>query len=131
MRFITVAIASVGFAAVQGLPLTADDNNSPVGCVLALAPTLSQPQNSASNILYSTISKWSTTTQSSYFSSNYLDTRNTTKAPFSVMFKANMIPDYQTEAQLATVLDSWTGTYLIGGATPKPDDYAITGVTCS
>ncbi|KAI0431844.1 hypothetical protein F5Y09DRAFT_176392 [Xylaria sp. FL1042] len=131
MRFITLSLASLGLAAVHGLPTSSDDDISPAGCRMDLVPTLSQPQNAASKILYSTLSKWTSSTNSLYFSSNYLDTRNTTKAPFSVMFKANMIPDYQSEDQIAAVLDSWMGTYLIGGATPVADDYAITGVACS
>ncbi|KAI1352077.1 hypothetical protein F5Y01DRAFT_98699 [Xylaria sp. FL0043] len=131
MRFTTLSLASLGLAAVYGLPVTSDDDVNPAGCRVALTPTASNPQNAASNILYSTLSKWTSSTNSLYFSSNYLDTRNTTKAPFSVMFKANMIPDYQSEDQIAAVLDTWMGTYLIGGETPVADDYAITAVTCS
>ncbi|KAI1424394.1 hypothetical protein F5Y12DRAFT_715341 [Xylaria sp. FL1777] len=131
MRFNTLTLASVGLAAVHGLPLDTGDDIAGSGCRMSLTPTLSQPQNAASNILYSTLSKWVTSTNSLYFSSNYLDTRNTTKAPFSVMFKANMIPDYLSEDSIAAVLDTWMGTYLIGGATPAHDDYAITQVKCA
>ncbi|KAI3339892.1 hypothetical protein F4824DRAFT_40843 [Ustulina deusta] len=130
MRFTTASLVSVGLAAVRGLPLTGD-TDLVLGCRVDLAPTLSQPQNAASNILYGTLSKWVSTTKASYFSTSYLDTRNTTTAPFSVMFKSNTIPDYLSEDQLSTVLDTWMGTYLVGGATPTHDDYAITGVACS
>ncbi|KAI0533547.1 hypothetical protein GGR58DRAFT_506227 [Xylaria digitata] len=191
MRFTTAFLASVGLAAVHAVPLTPRDAT---GCRVDLAPTLAQPQNAASNIIYitchgpygakrvfvysssmatsvfqrprastsvifypvlrhhpntpklfragggeiqltheflGTLSKWVNSTQSLYFSTSYLDTRNTTKAPFSVVFKDNMIPDFQTTDSIAAVLNTWVGTYLVGGATPKPDDYAITGVSCS
>ncbi|KAI1130971.1 hypothetical protein F5Y10DRAFT_99847 [Nemania abortiva] len=128
MRFTTGSLLSLGLAAaVNGLPAAPTSS----GCRVALAPTLSQPQNAASNILYHTLSKWTNSTKSLYFSSNYLDTSNTTKAPFSVMFKADMIPDFQSTDSISSVLDTWIGTYLVGGATPAHDDYAITGVTCS
>jgi hypothetical protein len=42
-----------------------------------------------------------------------------------------MIPDFQTEDELSAVLNTWVGTYLVGGATSAHDDYAITGVACS
>lgn len=47
------------------------------------------------------------------------------------MFKANMIPDYLSEDSIAAVLETWMGTYLVGGEAPAADDYAITKVTCS
>ncbi|KAI1753384.1 hypothetical protein F4782DRAFT_529695 [Xylaria castorea] len=127
MRFTTGALVSLGFAVVYGLPLTSTDTS---GCRVDLVPTLSPPQNAASNILYHTLSKWVKTTATTYVSSDYLDTRNTTKAPFSVTFKANMIPDFQSDDELSTVLDTWVGTYLVGGASSARDDYAVTGVTC-
>ncbi|KAF2963109.1 hypothetical protein GQX73_g10475 [Xylaria multiplex] len=128
MRFTTAFVASVGLAAVHAVPLALPDAT---GCRVDLAPTLAQPQNAASNIVFSTLSKWVNSTQSLYFSTSYLDTRNTTKAPFSVVFKDNMIPDFQTTDSIAAVLNTWVGTYLAGGATPKSDDFAITGVNCS
>ncbi|KAI0875537.1 hypothetical protein GGS24DRAFT_289059 [Hypoxylon argillaceum] len=128
MHFTTGALLSLGLAAVNALPLA---SSAPSGCRVELSPTLSQPQNAASNILFHTLSKWVNTTKTSYFSSNYLDTQNTTKAPFSVLFKADMIPDFQTDSAISSVLDTWVGTYLVGGTTPAHDDYAITGVTCS
>ncbi|KAI0525559.1 hypothetical protein F5B22DRAFT_642570 [Xylaria bambusicola] len=131
MRFTTAVLASVGLAAVQGHPLTSREDAVGSGCRVSLSPTLDQPQNAASNILYSTLSKWTKSTNSLYFSSSYLDTRNTTKAPYSVMFKANMIPDYHTEDSIAAVLETWMGTYLVGGETPAKDDYVITKVTCA
>ncbi|KAI1363438.1 hypothetical protein F5Y08DRAFT_340623 [Xylaria arbuscula] len=131
MRFTTAALVSVGLAAVQGVPLTSRDDAAVTGCRISLSPTASQPQNTAQNILYNTLTKWTESTKSLYFSSKYLDTKNTTKAPFSVMFKANMIPDYLSEDSIAAVLDTWMGTYLAGGATPAADDFAITKVTCS
>lgn len=51
MRFTTASLVSVGLAAVRGLPLTGD-TDLVLGCRVDLAPTLSQPQNAASNILY-------------------------------------------------------------------------------
>ncbi|GAW17301.1 hypothetical protein ANO14919_067570 [Xylariales sp. No.14919] len=128
MRFTAASLLSVGLAAVHGLPLAAPDS---AGCRVDLAPTLPQPQNAASNILYSTLSKWVKSTGALYFSTSYLDTRNITKAPYSVLFKANMIPDFQTEDSIAAVLDTWVGTYLVGGQAPSSDDYSITAVTCS
>ncbi|TGJ83931.1 hypothetical protein E0Z10_g4851 [Xylaria hypoxylon] len=128
MRFTTASLVSVGLAAVHGLPLATSDFS---GCRVDLAATLNQPQNAAIKILYGTLSKWVNSTAAPYFSSDYLDTRNTTKAPFSVLFKGNMIPDFQSEESMASVLDSWVGTYLIGGATPSFDDYVITAVICS
>ncbi|KAJ2992262.1 hypothetical protein NUW58_g2228 [Xylaria curta] len=128
MRFTTAFLVPLGLAVVHSLPLTPTD---PSGCRVDLAPTLSQPQNAASNILYHSLSKWVATSGSLYISSNYLDTRNTTKAPFSVTFKVNMIPDFMTEDALSGVLDTWLGTYLVGGASAVRDDYAITGVTCT
>ncbi|KAJ8111589.1 hypothetical protein ONZ43_g5585 [Nemania bipapillata] len=127
MYFSTGALLSLGLATVHGLPLSSSASS---GCRVELSPTLSQPQNAASNILFHTLSKWVNTTKATYFSSNYLDTQNTTKAPFSVVFKADMIPDFQTDEAISSVLDTWVGTYLVGGATPSHDDYAITGVTC-
>ncbi|KAI0108702.1 hypothetical protein GGR51DRAFT_123782 [Nemania sp. FL0031] len=129
MRFTTGSLLSLGLAAaVHGLPAAPPTSS---GCRVDLAPTLSQPQNAASNILYHTLSKWVNSTKALYFSTNYLDTQNTTKAPFSVMFKADMIPDFQTSEAISAVLDTWVGTYLVGGATPAKDDYAITDVVCS
>ncbi|KAI8952752.1 hypothetical protein F4801DRAFT_203646 [Xylaria longipes] len=128
MHFTTGALVSLGFAAVHGLPLAPTDFS---GCRVDLAPTLNPPQNAASNILYHTLSKWVKTTSTTYFSSDYLDTRNTTKAPFSVTFKANVIPNFQSDDELSTVLNTWLGTYLVGGASPARDDYVVTGVTCS
>ncbi|KAI0445508.1 hypothetical protein F4803DRAFT_508112 [Xylaria telfairii] len=131
MRFTTGALVSLGFAVVHGLPLASTDTEAISGCRVDLNPTLDPPQNTASNILYHTLSKWVSTTATTYISSNCLDTRNTTKAPFSVTFKANMIPNYPSDDDLSAVLNTWLGTYLVGGASSARDDYAITGVTCS
>ncbi|KAI0454587.1 hypothetical protein F5B21DRAFT_504281 [Xylaria acuta] len=128
MHFTAGALVSLGFAAVHGLPLTSTESS---GCRVDLAPTLNPPRNAASNILYHTLSKWVNTTAATYISSDYLDTRNTTKAPFSVTFRAGMIPDFQSNDALSAVLDTWLGSYLVGGASSAYDDYAITGVTCS
>ncbi|KAI8624329.1 hypothetical protein F5Y19DRAFT_480707 [Xylariaceae sp. FL1651] len=131
MHFTTGSIVSLGLAAiaaVDGLPLAPSATS---GCRVSLAPTLAQPQNAASNILFHTLSKWVNSTGSSYMSSDSLDTKNTTEAPFSVLFKANAIQDFQTDDEMNAVLDTWVGTYLVGGAAPAQDDYAITGVTCS
>ncbi|KAI3324914.1 hypothetical protein HD806DRAFT_458965 [Xylariaceae sp. AK1471] len=128
MRFAVGSLVSLGLAVVRGLPLSPTEFS---GCRVALTPTLNQPQNAASNILFHTLSKWSRSTGSTYVSSDYLDSRNTTSAPFSVTFKSHMIPDFQTGDELSAVLDTWVGTYLVGGATPVHDDYAITEVTCS
>lgn len=128
MRFTAASLLSLGLVAVHGHPLA---HAEPSGCRVDLVPTLSHPQNAASNILYNSLSKWVKTTETSYISSNYLDTRNTTKAPFSVMFKSNMIPDFPSTDKIGGVLDKWVGTYLIGGETAKEDDFAITGVACS
>ncbi|KAI0197324.1 hypothetical protein EV127DRAFT_416266 [Xylaria flabelliformis] len=127
MHFTTGALVSLGFAVVHGLPLASTETS---GCRVDLAPTLNPPQNAASNILYHTLSKWVKTTDTSYISSDYLDTRNTTKAPFSVTFKANVIPNFQSDDELSTVLNTWVGTYLVGGTSSARDDYAVTGVTC-
>ncbi|KAI0491151.1 hypothetical protein F4859DRAFT_35849 [Xylaria cf. heliscus] len=128
MHFTTGTLVSLGFAVVNGLPLTSTESS---GCRVDLAPTLNPPQNAASNILYHTLSKWVSTTQTTYISSDYLDTRNTTKAPFSVTFKANAIPNFQSTDELSAVLDTWLGSYLVGGATSARDDYVITAITCS
>lgn len=53
MRFTTAALISVGLAAVQGVPLESRDDAAVGGCRISLSPTLAQPQNAASNILYS------------------------------------------------------------------------------
>ncbi|KAI1171230.1 hypothetical protein F4777DRAFT_566128 [Nemania sp. FL0916] len=127
MHFTTASLVSFGLAAVHALPLTSTVSS---GCRMDLAPTLTQPQNAASNILYHTLSKWASATDSSYASSNYLDTQNTVKAPYSVTFKADTIPDFQSTGSISAVLDTWIGTYLIGGNSSAKDDYAITGVTC-
>lgn len=131
MRSAAASLLLLGLAVVHGLPLTSTESDGPSGCRVNLDPTLSRPQNAASNILYNTLTKWVRSTQTTYISSNYLDTRNTTAAPFSVMFKSNMIPDYQSTESISAVLDKWVGTYLIGGESPTHDDYLITGVACS
>ncbi|KAI0405219.1 hypothetical protein F4802DRAFT_188692 [Xylaria palmicola] len=128
MRFSAGSLLFLGVAAVNGLPQASTESS---GCRVDLTPTLHQPQNTASNILYHTLSKWASSTKSSYVSSGCLDTRNTTQAPFSVTFRAGAIPDFQTTEALSGVLDGWLGTYLVGGAEAAKDDYAITGVTCS
>ncbi|GAP84052.1 hypothetical protein SAMD00023353_0601750 [Rosellinia necatrix] len=131
MRFTAASLLSLGLAAaVHGLPLGSDAPSDPSGCRVDFAPTLSKPQNAASNILYHTLSKWVKTSETTYISSDYLDTRNITKAPFSVLFKSGMIPDFQSTDEIRGVLNTWVGTYLVGGDTPVNDDYAITGVTC-
>ncbi|KAI1824721.1 hypothetical protein F4861DRAFT_231089 [Xylaria intraflava] len=131
MRFATGTLISLGLVAAHALPLTST-TTEPAGCRVDLTPTLSQPEDAAENILYSTITKWENTAEpDSYFTSDYLDTQNTTHAPFFVIFKAGVIPHYESTSTLGAILDTWMGTYLIGGATPTQDDYAITGVTCS
>ncbi|KAI1814545.1 hypothetical protein GGS20DRAFT_585443 [Poronia punctata] len=130
MRFTTgsliLSIASVSVS-VSGLPLESRQQ-PPSGCHVDLAPTLSQPQNAASNILYHTLSKWASTSESSYVSSDILDMKNT---PYSVTFKTNVDPNFQTAEQIGAVLEKWVGTYLVGGETAEIDDYAITGFACS
>jgi hypothetical protein len=49
MRFTTGSLVSLGLAAVHGLPVPPAEIS---GCRVVLAPTLSQPQNAASNILF-------------------------------------------------------------------------------
>ncbi|KAI0194598.1 hypothetical protein F4808DRAFT_334786 [Astrocystis sublimbata] len=128
MQFTTGALLSLCLAAVSAAPVT---TASSPGCRVDLKPTEPQVQNAPAVILYSTLTKWTKTTSQDSFSSNYLDTTNIRQAPYSVFFKANMIPDYQNMDKLHGVLDSWMGTFLVGDAQPAADDFTITGVSCA
>ncbi|CAJ2504859.1 Uu.00g122530.m01.CDS01 [Anthostomella pinea] len=127
MRFSIVSVLALA-ASVQAMPAVSP--RSETGCRVALKATLAKPQKAAEDILLYSMSKWTKSTGTSDFSSNYMDTKNTTAAPYSIVFKANMIPGYETDAEIRAVLDTWVGTYIIGGETAQ-NNWEVTGVACS
>ncbi|GME64840.1 hypothetical protein GTA08_BOTSDO07415 [Neofusicoccum parvum] len=133
MRFTLAApLAALALSASAAPAVVARSSTS--GCTVSLESTMTTPASPAENILMKTMIKWNNSTSGSGFSSSYCNWGNTTKAPFSVFFYADTIPDYETTDELAAVLDTWVGTWLVSSnstpASGRPGDYNVTAVTC-
>ncbi|KAI0146361.1 hypothetical protein GGR57DRAFT_506417 [Xylariaceae sp. FL1272] len=101
------------------------------GCSLALAPTLTQPQNAAEVIITSALTKWAKSTGSSYVSSKFIDASHTFEAPYSIKFKAGIIDGFLTNLELSSILDGWLESYLVGGGDASDNDFKVMGITCT
>ncbi|KAI1421930.1 hypothetical protein F5Y12DRAFT_663526 [Xylaria sp. FL1777] len=126
MRFsiITLGLATV----VQSAILQTRDS----GCTVNLQPTLNPPQNPVEIITYGSLNRWSAATGGSYIDTTWVDYSGSSAAPYSFKYKANTIPFYETDDEIAAVLSNgWVGTYLAGGATPTDNDFLITSYSCN
>ncbi|KAI0453551.1 hypothetical protein F5B21DRAFT_505212 [Xylaria acuta] len=126
MRFpiITLGLA----AAVQGAVLQTRDS----GCSVSLEPTKNPPSGPGEIITYGSIGRWNQATGGGSATSTWIDYSGSLEAPYSFKYKANTIPDYETNAKIKAVLSNgWVGTYLTGGDSPINSDFLITGFSCN
>ncbi|KAK7534598.1 hypothetical protein IWX49DRAFT_639675 [Phyllosticta citricarpa] len=131
---ISMAALALAFPAVA-LPASLQPRASS-GCTVNLASTMTTPSAPGEIITMKTMIKWTDWTDMSSFDSSYCDWSHTAKAPYSVFFKADTIPGYETLDELSTVLQPWVDSWLIAGKSGEPNsgvtgDYNITGVTCA
>ncbi|KAI0483946.1 hypothetical protein GGR56DRAFT_668549 [Xylariaceae sp. FL0804] len=135
MRFATIASLFAAAASAAPAVLSAVSARAEYGCTVNLEPNVEKPADSGEIILFAIINKWTSTSTSTSFSSNYLDARNTVSAPYYVVFLAGAIPGYESDAEMAAVLDTWVGTWLRGGDEPayttNSGDYMVTSVVCT
>ncbi|KAI1343722.1 hypothetical protein F5Y15DRAFT_411581 [Xylariaceae sp. FL0016] len=105
MQIITSVVTLALAAGVSARP--AIIARAEYGCQVNLDPTDATPSAPGENILLHSMSKWAKSTDTSYFTSDWLNTSQTTSSPYSITFLAGDIPGYTTNAEIKAVLDTW------------------------